>query len=117
MDFKNSWHEYQKVSFAPASHIISKCISGLVPNRTLISVRRSVGIANIHRKHPTFRSQDFAWSQVLFQLVQIQRGRHDDQPQVRAGGLLQIQRPRERDIPMQVALVEFVKDDGGHTGQ
>ena len=47
----------------------------------------------------------------------IQGGGHDDELEVRSRGLLQIEGTREGDIAIQMALVEFVEENGGDVGE
>ena len=47
----------------------------------------------------------------------VQRGRHQQQPQITAQGLLYLERQRQSDIRVQAALVELVEDDQRDTGE
>ena len=47
----------------------------------------------------------------------VQRGRHQQQPQVGAQGLLHLERQRQADVGVQAALVELVEDDQRDAGE
>ena len=47
----------------------------------------------------------------------VERGRHDDELQIRARGLLEAAQQRQRQVALEVALVELVEHDHAHAGQ
>ena len=55
--------------------------------------------------------------EVVADELHIERGRHNEHAQVRSIGFLQQLHQRDRGVGGEVALVEFIEDDHGHTFQ
>ena len=63
------------------------------------------------------RGEDRAGREILRESVGLERGRHDDQLQVGAPRFLQLQSARERDVAVEMALVEFIEKNRRDAGQ
>ncbi len=70
------------------------------------------GVFDAHVKQATFGADARAVAEVARDRVGVERGGHDDESQVGARSLLQPSEQREREIGLQVALVELVEHDG-----
>ena len=70
-----------------------------------------------HRKRPPLRFQHVAGREVVPQSGDIKRRRHHDQPQVRTDGSLQLQRPGEADVAVQVPFVKLVEHQRADSAQ
>src|SRR5262249_48486348 len=69
------------------------------------------------RMRATFRRQHRRSRQVGGERVGGQRGRHHDQLEIGPDGVLELADDGEREITLQVALVELVEDDDAHAIQ
>ena len=62
-------------------------------------------------------SNNPARPEVFFERRGIERGGHDQDLEIGPFGLLQVQGPGQGDIAVEMALVEFVEDEGRHAAQ
>ena len=74
-------------------------------------------VAHLNRMHPAAGNQQLARGEVLLERARFKRRGHHDDEQVRPQRFLDFQRPRERDVPVQMALVKLVKTDRLHPAQ
>ncbi|OQC55381.1 MAG: hypothetical protein BWX54_01980 [Verrucomicrobia bacterium ADurb.Bin018] len=118
LDFVGPGHEDERIAggFAGACGTFVGGGRG-IPWRIVVRVQGLGQMFNRDRKGATVRMQVGAGFEIRLQQARIQRGGHHHQQQIRAGGLLQTQRLRQGDIAIDVALVEFVEQDGGHPRQ
>ena len=80
-------------------------------------VRRFTCPQDVHRVLPDGALEASHVPKSLRQRGGVQRGRHQQQSQVVAQGLLHVERQRQSDIRVQAALVELVEDDQRDTGE
>ena len=116
-NFIGPGHEDQHVPGRPLSgiHALQR-VDGEVPG--VRPVRRRAGeVVDIHRIPSPFALQGHARGQVRFQRLDAERGRHDADPQVGPGCILQTQRQREGQVAVQVALMKLVEQNRMHPGQ
>ena len=73
-------------------------------------VRRQRLIATLHRKRTPFGNNHRGIREQTLQLVVIKGSRHDQQLEVIAKPLLNVQQQRQREIGLQAAFMEFIED-------
>jgi hypothetical protein len=90
---------------------------GGVPGRVAVGVER-LGECSIStgKVRPSEWTVD-AGLEIRLEQARVQRGGHHDEQQIGPRGLLQVQGLGEGDVAVDVALVEFVEEDGGDAGQ
>ncbi|GEM_PF-5871 len=71
------------------------------------------GVFDLQREEAAITAQDRAVVEELGDGLTVESRRHDDEAEVRARGGLQAMEQGEGEVAFEVALVEFVKDDGG----
>ena len=113
-DFVASGHEDEHVTFTRMGEPL-ELPGGGVPDREV--ARRFVEVFDIHGKGATGGSEHVARGEVALQHGGIERGRHDDEPQVGPVLFLQIEGAREGDVPVEMPLVELVEDDDADAAQ
>ena len=69
-------------------------------------------IVHGHRERSTFRGQDSARREIILQRARIEGGGHHDDEQVGPALFLDVQRAGQRNVAVEMPLVEFVKDQG-----
>ena len=113
-DFVGARHEDESIAVAlprdPFEFVRSRLPHGSVPDRTL-------EILHIHRIRAAARSEKIAGRQITLKRARIQRRGHDHDPQIGPPTFLQIQRARQRDVSVEMALVKLVEDDGAHAAE
>ena len=118
LDFVGAGHEDQRVagilSFAGGALV---GLGGGVPRRVAVGMQRLGKVLDRNRKRAALGMDVRARFEIGLEQVRVERGRHDDQQQVGPRGFLELQRLREGDIAVDVALVEFVEQDRGHARQ
>ena len=61
--------------------------------------------------------EQFARREIFFERAGIERGGHDDEFEVGPRRFLQVERAGERDVAVEMPLVEFVEEDRGDAAQ
>ena len=74
-------------------------------------------MADLDGKHSALGGEDFGGFEVFLKLRAIEGCGHDDDFQVRPDCILEIQRPCERDVAVEVPLVEFIEDQSRNAPQ
>ena len=113
LDFVGARHEDQRV--ARLGRMRRQRLGREFPWRRV--TRRAFRMTDLHGKCSPSGLEDFAGGEVFLQLPHLQRGRHDDNFQIRTRGLLQVERPRQGDVAVKMTLVEFIEDDGRDPAQ
>src|SRR5207253_1271565 len=92
-------------------------IGSEIPDRRRIAAETAWKIVDRDRKRSSFRSQNSAGRQILLENTRIERGRHDNNEQIRPALLLNVQGASQRDVAIQVTLVKLIEDDGLDSGK
>ncbi len=116
-NLESAGHENQHVTLAAGIDVSAEGIGGLFPNRTLVGVRRVGGVFNFDGEGAAFRSEHGARLEVRREQIRIECRGHHGQAQVGPGGGGQVERTREGDVPIEMALVKFVEEQHGDAGE
>ncbi len=110
VDLISARHEHEHVALREPRYAFTLARRH-VPHRFQVEVRRPLEILDRHRKAPPLRHEQLAWCQVGFQHPGIERRRHHDDLQVGSRRLLDLHRPRQRNISVKVTLVKLVEHE------
>ena len=111
-DFEGTRHEDEGVALAAGGDGVAADSGGVVPE---FAFHRDLfrGVADIDRERAAGGDEvSGGGTEVGPEGIRLQGGRHHEDGEVGTLGLLKRERAGERDIAVQVALVEFVEDDG-----
>ena len=114
LNFISPGHKDQHIALA-ALKVLRNGICRRFPNGIIFRIMREM--ADFDRKHAALGCQDFRRLEVLLEFRAVERCRHDNDFQVRADCVLQIESPRESDVAIEVALVKFIEDQCGNPSQ
>ena len=115
-DLKRSGHEHEDVALGLRGQPLALARSD-GPDRVVLEVHGLGQVFNLHGKGAALRREHVARGEIILEQRRIQRGRHDDQLQIGARRLLDLQGAGQGDVTVKVALVEFVEDDGTDAAQ
>src|SRR5262249_50646211 len=116
-DLESTGHEYEHVAGSSRAYVTAERIGGLVPYRAFVSITRICGVFDFDRKGASFGGEDAAGLKVLREQISVEGGRHHCETQIRAFLFLHLKGPREGNVAVEMALVEFVKEQGGDARQ
>ena len=88
-----------------------------VPNRIIIAANRFRHVLDVDGKSATGGSEDRTRCEIFFQGASVQRRGHDSEFQIRPRTGLKGQRAGKSDVPIEMALVEFVEKNRGDAAQ
>ena len=83
----------------------------------MLEIHRFRQVFDAHRESCALRDEHLARRQIVFNTPGVERGGHHDQFQVGPRGLLDLQRPGERDVAVEMPLVKFVEHDRADAAQ
>ena len=114
LDFIGPRHEDEHITFG-ALKVLGDCIRCRFPDWIVLGIVREM--ADFNGKHASFGGQGFGGREIFLKLRTVESGRHDDDFQVGPDCVLQIESPRQRDVSIEVPLVEFIEDQSGNATQ
>ena len=119
LDLTHARHEDEDVPGLAREDQIGHDLGGDLRGRAFIGSRQK---ADLDGEHLPFGDDDgtgaeLRMGEVVGDGFGIQRGRHDDEPEVGPGRLLDALCEGERDVAEQAAFVEFVEDQHADVGQ
>src|SRR6187399_1455068 len=91
--------------------MLCKCVGSEFPNGRPIQSNAPRKILDGNRIGPATRRQHLARRQILFKRNGVERRRHDDQQQVGARFLLNVESSSQRDVAIEMTFVELIKDE------
>jgi hypothetical protein len=118
LDFVGAGHEDERVGGIVA--LAGGAFVGLrggVPGRVAVGVEGFGDVFDINGEGAAFGVEVDAGLEVRLEQAGIEGGRHDDEEQVGPGRFLEVEGLGEGDVAVDVALVEFVEEDGGDAGE
>ena len=109
-DLVRAGHEHEQVAgVSPATRSHSPRRD--LPHRLVLEINASSQVLDSHGKAAALRHQHIARREIILQRAGIERRRHHDDFQVGPVRLLNLQRTRERDVAVEMALVKLVEHD------
>ena len=115
-DLVGAGHENQQVARRPRRHPRARARRHL-PHRLAVEVDALGQVLDADREHATLRREHLARREVIPEFAGIEGGRHDNELQVGPDRLLDLQRPREADVAVEVPLMKLVEDNRAHSAQ
>ena len=115
-NLKAARHEDQHVSLTAGADKVAER-RRLLPHRALVEVTGGGGEFDLDRVRAPLGFKHAAGLEVLFERRGVERRRHDEELDIGAGGVLQVQGTGQRDVAVEMALVELVEDDGRDPAQ
>ena len=88
-----------------------------IPHWELVRANRAIQIFHFDGERPAFARERAARREIFLEQIRVERRGHHDEAQVGPPLLLQVQRAGERDVPVEMTLVEFIEQDCRHTAQ
>ena len=116
-DLESAGHEDQHVAGVALPGVTREDLGGEFPRRRRIGALPTRKVFNMDGIGASLGGEDGARPQVVFQRARIERRGHHNDEQVGAKLLLNVERAGERDVAVEVALMEFIKDERLHTAQ
>ena len=108
LDFISARHKDEDVAVSLIK-VLGDGVGGEFPRR--IVSRIVAQVLNLHRVSSTLTGLEFTGSHIALQLSALQRCRHDDNLDIRARRILELESAGQADIAEEVTLVKLVENE------